>query len=248
MKKTMFLVSAVLLFSFILLTAAFCQPARKPVKLSAPGNCTIIINSKTFTVQGISSPRGLLLDSHGLGVAMKLSVRFGDGTSVIIGNKTFRKSLEQDGKRYIPSEAFASQFGYTLTKTGENTVTFSSSGGTTTSSTPSSGGKTVEKVELNITSKSKSDTSKPGQIMWTVEVKFTNKGDKAVQFNNNNLVLEEESGQSHRVTRARFASEIFINPGESKSSDRIYFTMSADAAPKYLVLKKSGVVLGKTSF
>jgi len=244
MKKIAGIIAIILLVCLLTTSMALSQSRRKPPPAKA---CTVKINGKSFSILGITTPRAVLLEAKALGAAIKQPVKYGSETIVTIGDKTFQRSLEQGGKRYISAQGFAAQFGYSFSKSG-STLVFTPSGSTTsTTTTTTTSSKSEGVVDLAISSRSQADTSKPGVVMLTLEVKFTNKGDKSVQFTNNNLLLEEESGQTHRVTRARFASEIFLKPGESKSSDRIYFTLSKDAKLKTLILKRSGIVLGKTS-
>ena len=243
MKKIFAVVMLVVLI-FMLTGEGYCQgPGGR--KLPPPKTIYVKVNGRTFRVLGIQTPRGTFLEAYGIGKALKKSVSYGEGTSVTIGSQTFNRSLDVSGKRYIPSRGISKKLGYTTSQSG-TTITFTPSSGSSSSSSTSSSG--AGNVSLSVSSKSKADTSNPDQVMWSLEVNFTNKGDKAVQFTNNNLLLQVSSGKTYRVTRARFSSVIFLNPGESKSGGRIYFVISKNDNPQTIILKKENRVLGKTTF
>lgn len=103
-------------------------------------------------------------------------------------------------------------------------------------------------VEIVILNKQVTDTSNPGEIMYTLAVQFTNKTKKAAQITNNDLFLVEDSGRKYAVNRLRFAESLFLEPGEPVSADRIYFTVPRSAKPQKLVLYKRGILAGSAAF
>ncbi|MDQ7824103.1 MAG: hypothetical protein RDV48_14980 [Candidatus Eremiobacteraeota bacterium] len=104
------------------------------------------------------------------------------------------------------------------------------------------------KVSLAITSKSSATTSNPSEVMHALSVQFTNNGTSQVQFTSNCLYLLDSAGRKYLPTRKVFAETLFLQPGESKTIDRIYFMTAPDTRVESLTLFRGTVILGTTRF
>lgn len=249
MKRVSLITSVVCLMLVLAAGISMARPQPKVV------TGTVYLDGKSHSITMLEAQGNLFLDVIKLSQITGHKVKKGEGRTVYFGSTLVRGAIKYNDKAYVNAGSFAQAMGYGMKKDSPCKVYYTSTGSPPQTGTaagkdvPEPGtGKSGESVSLSITDKEKTDTSKPGEVMYSLNVRFTNRGDKVVHFSNNNLYLETSSNKRYYITRLKFRQTFSLNPGESGSSDRIYFVVPKDASINTLVLYKGGKVLGKTSF
>lgn len=198
------------------------------------------VDGKKFRILTIKQNNAIFLDAEQLSRCLNLTIKDGPGSSIYLNDRLIIGVITHENKKYVNADAFAKAFGYQIRKGKARQIVFSSSGDALTT-----GGLIVE---IAITSKQRSETSNPNEVMYTLKVSFRNIGKTAVRFTNNNLFLEDDAGKKYRVSRLGFAQPIDLQPYATAESDRIYYVVPRDTDIKYLKLIKGKTVIGMTSF